>query len=98
MIDRRRDRAADKNPIASNRSNRACQPEFAIARAQRSRFADDRCSRPRRLRMQMLSGIRAVAHYASNRDRVTSTGGTSDRQDGPLEMHDKQSGNAQRFE
>jgi hypothetical protein len=48
--------------------------------------------------MQMLSGIRAAAHYASNRDRVTSTAGTSDRQDGPLEMHDKQSGNAQRFE
>lgn len=43
------------------------------------------------------SGICAVAHYASNCDGVTSTGGTSDRQDGPLEMHGKQSGNAQRF-
>lgn len=43
------------------------------------------------------SGISAVAHYASNCVEVTSTSGTSDRQDGPLEMHGKQSGNAQRY-
>ncbi|EGI63308.1 hypothetical protein G5I_08337 [Acromyrmex echinatior] len=43
------------------------------------------------------SGISAVAHYALNCVGVTSTSGTSDRQDGPLEMHGKQSGNAQRY-
>ncbi|KAG5308949.1 SOL1 protein, partial [Pseudoatta argentina] len=43
------------------------------------------------------SGISAVAHYALNCVGVTSTSGTSDRQDGLLEMHGKQSGNAQRY-